>query len=90
MESIVRDVRDIDNGDRRALEHVVGQTLRNNQRLVIQIMSVEPSEPATTAPIASSAKLPDWCNVYAGLSEAEIADVEKVALARANLTRPSE
>jgi hypothetical protein len=37
MENIIRNVRDIDNGDRRAIEHVVGQTLRDNQRLVIQI-----------------------------------------------------
>lgn len=90
MESIVRDVRDIDNSDRRALEHVVGQTLRNNQRLVIQIVSVEQSDPAKPAPAIPSSALPDWCNVYAGLSEAEIAEVEKIAVARADLTRPSE
>lgn len=83
MNKVVRDVRDIENDDRRALEHVVGRTLRNNQRLVIQILNFEQSDPATAAPKASPATLPEWCNVYAGLSAAEIADVEKIALARA-------
>ena len=34
--------------------------------------------------------LPDWCNVYEGLSDAEVAAIEEVTLTRANLTRPSE
>jgi hypothetical protein len=34
--------------------------------------------------------LPEWCNVYAGLSDDEIAILEKSILTRADLTRPSE
>ncbi len=41
MENIVRDVRDINAPDRQAIEHVVGQALRDNQRLVIQIVSLD-------------------------------------------------
>ncbi len=78
MENIVRDVRDIDNTDRRALEHVVGKSLRDNQRLVIQIVSLDlaEAEPVVAQPTASG-ELPEWCNVYEGLSETEIAELEK-------------
>ncbi|HEY5315343.1 MAG TPA: hypothetical protein VIK18_22620 [Pirellulales bacterium] len=76
MENIIRDVRDIDTGDRRAIEHVVGKALRDNQRLVIQIVSLNLSEAAPSQSTASD-ELPDWCNVYEGLSGAEIAEIEK-------------
>lgn len=85
MESVVRNVRDIEAGDRRALEHVVGQRLRNNQRLIIQLAEIDVSAdnaPAEFAPPPSSqaGSLPDWCKVYDGLSEEEIAEVERIAL----------
>ena len=31
--------------------------------------------------------LPDWCDMYAGLSDAQIADLESVILQRADMTR---
>jgi hypothetical protein len=34
--------------------------------------------------------LPAWCNVYEGLSEGEIADLERIVLTRADLSRPME
>ncbi len=34
--------------------------------------------------------LPVWCNVYEGLSDEEIADLDRTILTRADLTRPSE
>lgn len=91
MENIIRDVRDIDNGDRQAIEHVVGQSLRDNQRLVIQIVSLDlkDTEPAAP-PVAATGKLPAWCNVYEGMTDAEIAELEKTVLTRADLTRSSE
>ena len=91
MENIIRDVRDIDNGDRQAIEHVVGQSLRDNQRLVIQIVNLDLQEPPPVQPPSTPVgKLPDWCNVYEGLSDAEIAELEKIVLTRADLTRSSE
>jgi hypothetical protein len=78
MENIIRDVRDIDTGDRRAIEHVVGKALRDNQRLVIQIVSLDLSEPVPVAgQSAASDELPEWCNVYEGLSGPEIEEIEK-------------
>jgi hypothetical protein len=89
MENIVRNVRDIDTGDRHALEHLVGETLRDNQRLIIQIVSIDLAE-TTAAQDTGTGELPEWCNVYEGLSDSEIAEIEKIALTRADLTRPSE
>jgi hypothetical protein len=89
MDNIVRNVRDIDTGDRHALEHVVGQSLGDNQTLIIQIVSSEST--GSIAPQDAGAHgLPPWCNVYEGLSDDEIAEVEKIALMRADLTRPTE
>lgn len=34
--------------------------------------------------------LPEWCNVYAGLSDEEIAELEETILTRADLTRSSD
>ncbi len=82
MEAIVRNVRDIEVDERRALESVVGRKLDDNQQVVIQIVSPPPAAVHTP-----SDNLPAWCNVYDGLTEQEVADVEKIMLERADLTR---
>ena len=87
METIIRHVRDMDTSERSALEQLVGHSLRENQQLVIQVMTLSIPE---RQPPASAATLPDWCNVYQGLTDEEIAGVERVALQRADLTRSSE
>ena len=80
------------------LEHVahihdlyIGRQLKENQKIIIQVVPLG-SEPAA-APAASAAspsdQLPDWCNVYEGLTDKEIDDLESIILERANLTRPS-
>lgn len=89
METIIRNVRDLRDDDRSAAEHLVGHSLRENQRLVIQVASVDltadhPSNGNRTG------QLPAWCNVYDGLSDEEIADLETTILTRADLTRLSE
>ncbi len=91
MHNVVRNVRDIESADRLALEHILGGQLQEDQQLVIRV--VTPSHSHTdvdqkTGP-AAGALLPDWCRVYEGLSEREIAEVEEIALTRANLSRPS-
>jgi hypothetical protein len=94
MKTIIRNVADIDAHDRQSLEHVIGQSLGKNQRLEIRIVDLQvPTTAATTfvPPTANgSPTLPSWCNVYDGLSDEEIADMEKTILERADLTRPSE
>src|SRR5438093_1373533 len=89
METIVRNVRELKGDDRSAAEQLVGHSLRENQKLVIQVVNLDL---ATGRPGngTSTGKLPDWCNVYEGLTDEEIADLEKTILTRADLTRPSE
>lgn len=87
MESIIRDVSALDEAQRHTLEHVIGRELRENQQLVIQIVNLdltpETSSPGT-APVAG--QLPEWCNVYEGLSDDEIADIES-AIVRSTASR---
>ena len=42
METIIRNVRDIESSDRLALEHVLGRQLHENHQLIIEVMTVEP------------------------------------------------
>jgi hypothetical protein len=93
METVIRNVGEIDAHDREALEHVLGHALRENQQVVIRIVNLPgQTEPVPAAAINGangSATLPEWCNVYDGLTEDEIADMEKTILQRADLGRPS-
>lgn len=89
MESVIRNVRDIKTSDRLVLEHVLGQQLKENQKVIIQVVNVarEPTEQRDETP---PNQLPAWCNVYAGLTDDQIAEVEEVILQRADLTRVTE
>jgi hypothetical protein len=90
MEPVVRNVRDITAADRRALEHVLGRPLGEDQQVVLQV--VAPAKPSATeaGDRAASDRLPDWCNVYAGLSDEQVEAVETAIRRRSDLTRPSE
>jgi len=90
MENLTFNVRDIDPGDRQVLEHVIGRPLHQNLQLIIQIVGPDSALPTAQPADAAAADLPEWCNVYAGLSDEEIAEVEKIALTRVELSRPSE
>jgi hypothetical protein len=76
METVVHNIRDLKGNKRSAAEQLVGHSLRENQQLVIQVVTLElgPSPSGTTT---GEGKLPEWCNVYEGLTDAEIADIEK-------------
>ena len=87
MESIVRNVSDIDVRDRHALEHVVGRALRDDQRLIIRLAEIEiPVEPVVVAPRLGEA-LDDWTRFYDGLSNREVDEIDEIVKTRANLTR---
>ena len=78
------DVAALDDQHRRALEEVIGQHLRSNQRLVINVSEIElpPNDQARPAQ-----SLDEWTRVYEGLSDAEIESIDTIANTRANLTR---
>ncbi len=87
METITKNVRDISLTDKLALEHVIGQPLAENQQLIIQICNLGLLQESAKTETQSHRSLPDWCNVYAGLSDEQVAEVEQTALQRADLTR---
>lgn len=82
METVIRNVGELDASDRTVLERVVGKHLGESQQLVIQVVSV--AVPPTNS--STSAMLPEWCNVYENLSEAEIAEIES-GIVRSRLGR---
>lgn len=93
MSDVIRNVREIDSADRQAMEHLLGQPLRENQQLIIRVVTVETAEAAGTKPRCGPVggpALPDWCNVYEGLSDEEIAELERTVLTRADLSRATE
>lgn len=89
MESITRNVAEIAAADRQALEHVVGQQLRENQQVVIHIVNME-VQPAKSNGTQPPGMLPEWCSVYEGLSDQQVAELEEVVLTRADLSRTAE
>ena len=86
METIIHNFGALDEAGRSAAETLVGHSLAENQQLVIQIVNQDaPAVKAasTTAPD----QLPEWCDVYAGLSDGEIATLEQAISRRLDLTR---
>lgn len=90
MDTIIRNVHDIDSKDRSALEHMLGRKLREQQQVIIHLASVDTAEPMHAESSVTTATLPEWCHVFEGLSDRELAELDQVIQDRADLTRPSE
>jgi hypothetical protein len=90
MDTITRNVRDIGNADRRALEHVIGRQLGDDQRLVIRVVNVDMAPVAPNRTEGAMDALPEWCSVYDGLSADAVASLENTILTRADLSRTGE
>lgn len=83
MDTVTRNVKDINTADRQAIEHVLGQPLVENQQIVIQVLP-----PNTACAAANSGphcgaqptQLPAWCNIYEGLGDAEVLEIENSIL----------
>jgi hypothetical protein len=85
METITRNVRDIPASDLQALEHLIGIPLHPDQQVILQVVEVEPGRDAI-AYGSGEAKLPNWCNVYEGLSDGEIDRLDAAIQRRLDLT----
>ena len=88
METFVHNVRDLNSTERSAVEQLVGHALRENQQLVIQVVSLEVGTKEPGLGVGED-QLPDWCNVYEGLTDDQIAELEKAISQRLDLTRPT-
>jgi hypothetical protein len=85
METVVHNIRDLNDQKRTAAEQLVGHELRENQQLRIQVSDsindastkdLHPSEP--------------WSNIYDGLNDERIEELDEAIRQRANLTRTFE
>ena len=91
MEQIIRNVKDIETPDRQALEHLLGQQLRENQQVTINVVNIDrdltqPDEGHANGSAAPQ-EVPSWWKVYEGLSDDEIDRLDASVRQRANLTR---
>ncbi len=91
MTPIVRNVADLSADERCVYEHALGQPLRADQQVVIQVVEATADAGSeTSASIAAngSSQLPDWCAIWADLSDEQVADLESAVLDRSD-SRPS-
>jgi len=98
MESISRNVSDLTSAERKVYETVLGHQLHAGQKIIVQLIDVDTSDAQVStqpspflqgngSPQNGNAKLPEWCNVFRGLSEQEVKDVEVSILARSPASR---
>jgi hypothetical protein len=93
MDSITRNVVDLAQDDRRALEHILGRPLEGQQSVVIQVVPPPVDVRAQKAPSVqpiddeSLPELPEWLNIYEGLSEEEIEQLHNVINQRSRMSR---
>ena len=96
MDSVARDVVDLSPDERHAFESVLGRPLGNHQRVVVGLVDTKSS--ATNSPIPTPPPdwkvtikregdvgiLPDWCAIFADLSDEEMAELEAAILDRSD------
>ncbi|HEX3655316.1 MAG TPA: hypothetical protein VHV55_05910 [Pirellulales bacterium] len=70
MENHTVNVRDLDPGDRAVFERVIGRPLHENEQMMIQLVGAD----ASTSPDGATAHMPEWSDVYNGLSDEEVAE----------------
>jgi hypothetical protein len=83
MEIFVHNICDLSDNQRSAAEQLIGHALRDHQQLIIQVVGGNGS---TDQPAALGDRLPEWCNIYEGLTDAEISDLEQ-SIVRSDSTR---
>ena len=89
METVIRNVRDLDQNERTVLERVVGHPLRETEQVTVNIVNLQlPAKPGPSQTAATDS-LPAWCNVYEGLSDAEVDELSG-AIVRCHLNRSFE
>ncbi|MCI0361001.1 MAG: hypothetical protein L0211_21180 [Planctomycetaceae bacterium] len=86
METIIHKVRDLSEAARASAEQLVGHSLDEGQQLVIEVHRCELTRADEVDGIDDA--LPAWLNVYEGLTESRIDELEKAISRRLDLSRP--
>lgn len=84
METITRHVGEMQANERSAAELLMGHSLRGHEQLILQVLGLNGIELSKDSRPAQS--LPDWCNIYNGLTDEEIDNIDK-SIVRCNLSR---
>lgn len=86
METITRQVGELQANERSAAELLLGHRLRGNERLILQVLERDVVLPATQDSRPAQT-LEDWARVYDGLNDEEIETIDAIAKTRAKLAR---
>ena len=84
---IMKKLNEIDPRDLPIVERLFGQQLDPTSNVVLILRDGNNVPKDSNRNSANFDTLPDWCDMYAGLSDAQIADLESVVLQRADLAR---
>ncbi len=80
------DVLTLDAKHRSAIEDLIGAPLQANQRLLIGVTEIAASSSVVAAP-QEIPSIENWTNVYDGLTETQINEIDAITNVRADLTR---
>jgi hypothetical protein len=88
METVTRNVAELSADDRAALERVVGHSLSETEQAILNVVR----RPSADGPSIETAgnEPPEFWNIYDGLSDQEIDDLDAAIKERADLTRVFE
>jgi hypothetical protein len=75
MDKVARHVQEIDAAEKRVYESVLGQVLQADQQVIVQVITPGASPDATTGGQHLADQLSDYCNVYDGMSQTEVAEL---------------
>jgi hypothetical protein len=88
MDGLKKNVDQIAPADRLILERLLGTRLIAGQQVMIRVVDAADGRECATEEVPTA--LPPWCDVYQGLSDAEVSGIEEAILCRADLSRHSE
>lgn len=75
METVIRNVGELDAPERSALERVIGHPLRESERIILSIQKLDLPLHSAAPPQDMPAGIPEHWKVFDGLSEAEVDDI---------------
>ena len=87
METVVRNVRDLDQSERSTLERVVGHQLRETQQVIVNVIDLDLTAVETDGANQQGTTVPGWWKIYEGLSDEEVDRLDQAIRQRADLTR---
>jgi hypothetical protein len=86
MEKVIRNVTEIDQADRRAIEHLIGKHLAEDQQVIISVVNLDLTGTEEST-VPAEGGVPAWWKVYEGLGDEAVDRLDAAIRQRANVTR---